>query len=162
MQKREVVVARQEEREDLAILQRAILPQSAYQVLHSSSYFTSLASADHIDTRFQDIASALLNHHHLILRHNGSTTRFRVLELEFYLDFPTVHPDPFCHAHLDQALFAQWSVLFALSRFISHPDLHSSRYFHKAPRRTDLASPSFHGVCTSTPSLSVSLTSPKV
>src|ERR1700761_7782406 len=109
--------------------------------------FTSLASVDHIATRFQDIASALLNHHHLILRHNGSTTRFRVLELEFYLNIPIVHPDPFCHGHLDQALFAQWFVSFA--RFICQRDLHSSiRYFHKAPRRTDdanFASPSFHG-----------------
>ncbi|KAF8575330.1 hypothetical protein K439DRAFT_1277856, partial [Ramaria rubella] len=78
---------------------------------------SKLINHSQISTRFSEITQAIIYNHYLRVDHEGTSTDFEILEIEFYLYMDEVHSDPFCHAHDDQRISAQW-------------------YFHRAPRNT--------------------------
>ncbi|KAG8862904.1 hypothetical protein FRB96_000322 [Tulasnella sp. 330] len=70
-----------------------------------------------IPLRVQRISEVLVHHSRLELKSDGVTTRYQVLEAEFYLKDPGRHWDPFAHGEEEQGVAGRW-------------------YFHRAPRRT--------------------------
>ncbi|KAL1748697.1 hypothetical protein HDZ31DRAFT_29064 [Schizophyllum fasciatum] len=75
---------------------------------------SQLLTESAIMARFDDIASALLYSHELVVCSDTVEHRFRLLEFEFYLHKPGCHEDPFVHRTAEQGELGRW-------------------YFHRAP-----------------------------
>ena len=73
--------------------------------------FTSLSSASAISSRFDDIANALFRDYQLVVANGEAKTAFQILEMEFYLQKPGDHEDPFTHGSEEQRNSGQWYVV---------------------------------------------------
>jgi hypothetical protein len=103
--------------------------------------FSSLTSVADIDLRFDQLARALLHEYRIVLlTHQGKTTEFEILELEFYLHHPGKHEDPFTHNSQGQSRPLQWyasptlSLIFHAISSLSHTPFPSQKKKALPPR----------------------------
>lgn len=86
-------------------------PRTLFDAL-DLSYFKTPSE---IGERFTELAECLLLHYKLCIDYADGgasnqvkTFEFQMLEIEFYLYFPDIHEDPFCHSHINQTKSGQW------------------------------------------------------
>jgi hypothetical protein len=70
--------------------------------------FSALDNISAISDRFDQVGSALLHNHMLVVRYGEVQTEFRILELEFYLQKHACHEDPFTHGSEEQKICGRW------------------------------------------------------
>jgi hypothetical protein len=58
---------------------------------------SGLENIEQVKDRFNKITKLLLFQFRICLLHKGETTAYELLEVEFYWNNHTWHPDPFCH-----------------------------------------------------------------
>jgi hypothetical protein len=73
--------------------------------------FTSLTALRDIQDRFDSVAQALLHDFFIVVTNTTTETKtecYEILELEFYLQKPDCHDDPFTHGSHEQKRSGQW------------------------------------------------------